>query len=811
MSARLLSRGLARLRLPASPVRPVALSRGRGLQSEHGETQEQQQQEQEQQQQEEEQQQWEAEWLRPAGDYTLAYNPSAYFRPAVGRSGRRGQSEAEDGVPPLGLPPALRQQSNIYSICSSRCLSISNNTLLDLAFGRDGGAQERTAAPPPPQSCPPEVQVDPRAFQRCRPEYRAFTHDLCSRPAAPPPERAALVLQEVAVLRGSMTPADVASFLHALGSVPPPQAPLVRSDSRFSMLLRYGVEALHGFTHAQLLQVLRALVLLDLPPSHSVLELYEAECARRAPELDLHELLLAADLWRCLGRTATRFLERLHECVAGHLGQMGAAELVELVYLLGEGRRCPAPLLGPLEVALVGRVGELQAEEVGAVCLGLFKAQSALSAGAVRSLVDRGLALLPEVSDFALVNVMKLLRFSHLDHLAWLGAMATEIPQRAPHMGAQGLMHVALGCSALHYRDDRVLSAIARRVPEVAAQCRSKDAAKLLWAFGTLGAGPRQAAALYGSLTEVLRRHRAELLRYPQHLLTALLGLAFARQFPHDLLSAALGPDLVRRATASPLELRKDLLTLDGTVALELPGWTGPRLGRALSREVARQLWDFAREDVCRKPEVLEAEAALRSLLGGAEFVRKHMILPHTRSIDLEVRLDPHGRPLPVVSAEAADTEGQRSMDSAWGEGHCGVPLTDELLAQLTSTRRPPPQTPPPRNVMVEAEREGVFSVGVDLTDGLLGCLTNPRHQGAQSGAPQRTATRIAVQVSNRNHYCYRTHILLGLHALKRRQLVLAGYRVVELAHWEWFPLLRRPRAEQLAYLRDKIFHNQPE
>lgn len=806
MSARVLSRCLARLHLHASPSQVVAVVQGWSLHSDNGETL--------QQKQEAEEEEEGTQLFHPAVQCTLQYNPGAYYRPAVGKSVHQGQAEVQDDPPQVRLSPTLRQQSNIYSISSSRHLSITKNTLLDLAFGRDGSdnCKDKAASSLPAQDVPADVQVDPRAFQLCRPEYRSFTHNLSTRPPTPPSKQASLILHKVTVLKGSMTPADIAGFLCDLGTLPAQQTPLIRSDSRFYMLLRYSVESLQSFTSTQLLDVLQALVLLGLPPSHSMLELYEAEFVRRAVDLELHQLLLAGDLWRCLGRTVTRYLERMGDCISAHFGQVGAPELVELVYLLGEGRRCPGSLLQPLEHMLVRHLDELHPEEVGAVCLGLFKAQSGLSGGAVRRLVDHALSLVRDMSDFALVNVMKLLRFSHLDHIGWLETMGTEIPRRAHGMGVQGLMHVVLACSALHYRDKRILLAVAKRVPDIVPHCRSKDACKMLWAFGTLGLHPRQCPGFYSTLTEVLRQRKAEFQRFPEHLLTALLGLAFAGQFPRDLITMALSPEFVSRASASQrLELRTDLFTLDGTVGLELPQWTGPRLDRATRGEVIRLLWDFACGDVCLKPEVLEAEAVLQELLGGERYIRKHMILPHTRSIDLEVRLDPQGQPLPVISEEESHFNGSHSIDKCWEQGHSGVTLTDDLLTQLTNARKPPAPAPPPppllRSLVPDGEREGVVSVGVDLTDGLLGSLTKPRRQTPLRS--ERTITRIAVQVSNRNHYCYRSQQLLGLHALKRRQLVLAGYHVVELPHWEWFPLLRRSHTEKLAYLHCKIFGRQ--
>ncbi|EPY79193.1 hypothetical protein CB1_000951063 [Camelus ferus] len=69
--------------------------------------------------------------------------------------------------------------------------------------------------------------------------------------------------------------------------------------------------------------------------------------------------------------------------------------------------------------------------------------------------------------------------------------------------------------------------------------------------------------------------------------------------------------------------------------------------------------------------------------------------------------------------------------------------------------------------------------------------------------APQ---VKLAIQLTNKNQYCYGSRNLLGLHNMKRRQLNQLGYRVVELSHWEWLPLLKRTRFEKLAFLHEKVF-----
>ncbi|KAK7163868.1 hypothetical protein R3I94_002548 [Phoxinus phoxinus] len=736
---------------------------------------------------------------------TLVYKPSSYYQTPTACYSTAGCSETkEESSCRPSLNTAFHQQRNPYRISSSRRLSSTKNTPSNMDYSNAESNRERATKEP-------RVNGDPRAFQRCRPEYQNMTYDVSQRSSTLDLNEALLVLDKVTELKSNMGPSDATSFLCKLSQIPHEHIAAVRKDTRFNALLWHSAENLHSLTPTQLLDALRSFVKLGLPQSHSILGLYETEFCRRAGEMELHQLLLAADLWRCLGRLVPRYLDELFDNVSRNFNQLGLPELLQLVYVIGEGRRCPDALVQPIESLLMRSLNQLKPEELEAVSLALFKAQISLSERAARRLVDRALAVVNDLSDFGIANVMKLMRFSYLDHLPWLEAMGSEVPRRAPRMEVQGLMHVILSCSALHYRDNRILLAVAEQLPNVVNRCRSKDAAKMLWAFGTLGVLPNQSPKLYPCLTAMLRERQLEFQRFPEHLLTALLGLAFAGLFPQDLLSLALSEEFVNKScNYKELELKKDLFTLDGTVGLELPESTIPRLSHAIREEVTKQLWAFAQSDICRKPEMLEAEAVLQKLLGGEMFVRKHMILPHLRSIDLEVHLDQNDQPIPVSS----EPRRQNPASQNWEQTLSGVTITDNLLAQLTNSQRIPVhpsnkvlQKPVVHTVEPVLVRESIFSVGVDLTDNLLVALTKSGKRSSHTDDSSKLSIqRLAVQVTNRNQYCYRTEQLLGFHALKRRQLALAGYRVVELPHWEWFPLLRRSLAEKLAYMHCKIF-----
>lgn len=749
--------------------------------------------------------------------YRLHYNPSSYHR-SVQDSAASWSKPDNDEDEPVTFTPSFWQQINRYSVRCSRHLSSSKNTLLDLALSKGHEAQMPSVSPHNRTRIQPNVKVDTRAFIKCRPEYASMTLDVAQRPDTVAWDEAYSLLQQVTVLKGSMKPSHVCQFLAELSRVHPDNMSVVRSDQRFIMLLRYSVEHLPNFSDLQLLDVLQSFVWLDIPSAHTVLGLYETELSHRAKNMSLHQLLFAADVWRSIGRQVPQFLQHLYDSVHQYLGQMGVSELVQLLYIVGEGRQCPKGLLQSVEHLIKRHLNQLHPEEVGTVCLGLFKSKTSISTDAVTHLVDKAHSLVTEMSDFALVNVMKYLRFSYLYHREWMEAVTVEVPLRASRMGVQGLMHVVLACSALHYRDDKILAAVADRVPSLVPHCRTKDSCKLLWAFGTLGFIAGQRSCFYPSLTEALRKKKAEFQRYPEHLLTGLLGLAFVSQFPEDLIALALSPEFVNISLKSTqLELKKDLFTLDGVVAMELPQWTGPRLSRELREEVTDMLWSFSQSDACQKPELQEAEAALQYLLGGEEFVRRRMILPHTRSIDLEVHLDSTGQPVPVApdsqeaSVPAENGSSKPTSNQCWGRINKGVTITEELLAQLVNTRN---TTQPLSHHSVKSashhriepdDGELLFDTRLNLTSHIIESLTKASSQSSALPA-SKGVVKLAIQVSNRNHYCSHSQQLLGLHAMKRRHLKLAGYKVVELSHHEWFPLMRKSRSERLAYLHCKVY-----
>ncbi|CAH2299425.1 FAST kinase domain-containing 5, mitochondrial [Pelobates cultripes] len=756
----------------------------------------------------------------------VLYNPSAYV--GIKRHNLHITDECESY--PLENDYAAsnaKQIQNTYSITCSRSLSSTKNNILDLAFGSPDTVHPKTTQKPKereqkkePLDCynVPEMystKDDPRTFQQLRPDYKALCYRTSDLTTTTSIEEGQNLLQKVTILKSNLTPTTISAYFEKLSYLPSEEIAVIRKNTKFAMLCRYSVENIQMFSNLELLNILGSFIRLEIPPAHSMLNVYQTEFSCRVWNMTTEELLLVADMWRFLGRSVPQYLDILYSCMQLRWKHLTLPQLIQLIYIIGEGRQAPRELMQKLESMVLRHLDSVNLEEIGAVCLGFFKSQNGLSEYLMRKIGDKVSDNMQEISNFALVSILKMVRFTHVDHLAFLKQLGQVVPQRISTMGIQGIMHIALSCTALHYLDENIMNAIAAVVPERIAYCRSKDLAKFLWSFGALNYEPPNSEHFYSVITNQIRKRLQEFEKFPEHFLTCLLGLAFARRYPVDLIEIALSDKFVTLATKNNLfELRKDLFTLDRSVDIECQDYRGKHLSPELCQEVTEMLRSFANQDICLKPEVIEAAGLLETILGGPQYVKNHMILPHTRSSDLEIHLDINRKPIPI-NKEIPELEKPQLKP-------LGLHITDDLLDQLldsklectvgkkTTNMKTNVKHHDDQKKILHAPENRNFSIGVPITDDLLSVLTMPTASTKKSVILPKLypdVTKLAVQVSHRNHYCYASkYHLLGLHSLKRRQLRQLGYTVVELPYWEWIPLMKRTKSEKLAYLHQKLF-----
>lgn len=723
----------------------------------------------------------------------------------------RGQDPPEHS----NLCHPAKKVENICSTSSSQRILTTSSALLGLEFSRASASKASTVKLGSPRAMKvdeEDVEVfdsfeDPRVFLQLRPEYQLHSYNK-SEPCQPlSVSEGELILHKVTVYQDNLQPQIIADYFCKLSSMPAEQHPVLLSSAKFALLCQLSVKNIQLFDTLDLINILKAFVSLGIPHSHSMLDVYETRFCHKVWDMSLDQLLMVADLWRYLGRKVPRFLKIFFSYLNLHWKDLSLSQLIHLIYIIGESRQVPQDLMQKLESLILKYIDFINIEEAGAICLGFFKSSSSLSELVMRKIGDLVCADMQNLSSYALVNILKMFRFTHVDHVNFMKQFGQIAPQRIPSLGVQGVMHLTLTCSALRFLDEGVMNAVAASLPPRVSYCRSKDVAKFLWSFGTLNYKPPNAEEFYSSLINEIHRKMPEFNHYPEHLLTCLLGLAFSEYFPVELINFALSPGFVRLARErTKFELTKELYTLDGSVGIECPDYRGNRLSAHLQQEGLEILWNAARKDMCSKPEFLEALFLLETMLGGPQYIKHHMILPHTRSSDLEIQLDVNMKPLPF-NREAIHSE---DLLAKLRLKHVGISLTDDLMNQLLKGKsgghfRGDIESETGQQPM-ELEKKAAMPSEASLynvADRLRAMEMVGQCPPACMQAPQ---VKLAIQLTNKNQYCYGSRDLLGLHNMKRRQLNRLGYRVVELSHWEWLPLLKRTRFEKLAFLHEKVF-----
>ncbi|XP_077623090.1 FAST kinase domain-containing protein 5, mitochondrial [Crocuta crocuta] len=730
------------------------------------------------------------------------WNVGSYARP-------RGWDPPEDS----GLCHPAKKVEHIHSISASQRSLTTSSALPGLECSRASASKASALKPGSRRAAgvvEEDIEVfdsfeDPRGFLLLRPEYQLHSYNR-SEPCQPlSVSEGELILHKVTIHQDTLQPQVIADYFCKLSSLPAKQHPVLLSSASFASLCQLSVKHIQLFDVPDLISILKAFVSLGMSHSHSMLDVYEIRFCNKVWEMSLDQLLLVADLWRYLGRRVPRFFKIFFSYLNLHWKDLSLSQLIHLIYIIGENRQVPRDLMQKLESLILKYIDVINLEEVGTICLGFFKSSSSLSEYVMRKIGDLACADMQHLSSYALVNILKMFRFTHVDHVNFMKQFGEIAPQRIPFLGVQGVMHLTLACSALRILDEGIMNAVAASLPPRVAYCRSKDVAKILWSFGTLNYKPPNTEEFYSSLINEIHRKMPEFNRYPEHLLTCLLGLAFSEYFPLELINFALSPGFVKLARErSKFELIKELYTLDGTVGIECPDYRGNRLSAHLQHEGAEMLWNLARKDMCSKPEFLEALFLLENMLGGPQYIKHRMILPHTRSSDLEVQLDVNMKPLPF-NKEAIPIKDEAKLRLK----HVGVSITDDLMSQLLKGKSREHFQGEVASEIQQRERE-LESTAIPLGSSL--CNVADRLGAMEMAGPcppactQAPQVKLAIQLTNKNQYCYGSRDLLGLHNMKRRQLSRLGYRVVELSHWEWLPLLKRTRLEKLMFLHEKVF-----
>ncbi|CAJ0934629.1 unnamed protein product [Ranitomeya imitator] len=211
--------------------------------------------------------------------------------------------------------------------------------------------------------------ADPRGFQQSRAEYKSLCYGF-GQTVHTSKEEGETLLHKAAC--NDLSPAEISDFWEKLSCVPEDHMGDLKSNKLFEKLCGRSVEALQLYSHQELIRILRAFVQLKIPTNHPILKAYEKEFSGRVWYLSTNELLLVADMWRCLSFSVPKFLDIMYSYMHLRSINLTLAQAIQLIYIIGEGRRAPEELMEKLEAVVLRYLQTINLEEIGTVCLGFF-------------------------------------------------------------------------------------------------------------------------------------------------------------------------------------------------------------------------------------------------------------------------------------------------------------------------------------------------------------------------------------------------------------------------------------------------------
>ncbi|XP_033022198.1 fas-activated serine/threonine kinase [Lacerta agilis] len=417
-------------------------------------------------------------------------------------------------------------------------------------------------------------------------------------------------------------------------------------------------------------------------------------------------------------------------------------------------------------------------------------------------------------------------------------SMADWFPGKAGGLTPPTMALVAKYLSRHRLREPRLLDAIATFLLERAQQLESKMIQKLVFPFSRLNFRPSNHADLFPRLEAAVQKPGVS----PLAALNTLMSLVQLCHFPPALLRQVFSPAFLANVTSSPCGqiVLRYLSLLDAAVALEVPGYRGPRLPPqyrvrmfegALTADKANRKYSY---------KGLVGEA-LCQLVGRGCF-RQDEVVPPGYCVDFLLWVTPSGGVLPLGGTHSSPKGAAPALASGTQNSvPLGLESTAGSLPPLDSfcgpSREPSPETPFPSSptrtdpspvgspcstngthFSFPARGQPETELGLPAREQLLRLPPadkgghpqgfspqGPSTEGTAQGGPQEKegVHRVVLSVNDQWHYCHGSSVLVGSRAMRSRHLCLLGYRLVQLPYQELEKM--RGVEETKLYLRRKL------
>lgn len=310
-----------------------------------------------------------------------------------------------------------------------------------------------------------------------------------------------------------------------------------------------------------LLQFLKDEVLS--PTKYSLKQIRKLEDAfvYKLKELTIREMFSVARCFFQIHHRAPKYLTSLFEYIDNNFDEVVSIEegnhLAQTMFYIYFHGSCPETLLQKIEDHLLVHVNELSMNDISLACLGYFRANRRIqSFQLLDQIAEKSIEKFHSLEPQYLIHMLKSFRHAGYSKITYFERLADLLvsSKTVCDLKLNQVMHIMMSfASTKIYQPKLTRECIQRSVELVQSlsSVRTKDLGKIVWAAGTLGVDDQDLSkvkALVDAHSEIeksIDRTRS-VIEYPESISDTVVGSAFLKIFPQELISLMLEEKTVR-------------------------------------------------------------------------------------------------------------------------------------------------------------------------------------------------------------------------------------------------------------------------
>ncbi|VVC42712.1 Hypothetical protein CINCED_3A008452 [Cinara cedri] len=369
-------------------------------------------------------------------------------------------------------------------------------------------------------------------------------------------------------------------------------------DATLDTLREQLVAVLPTMTDDQLIAVFKLISLWNTkdvndPKYKKLWSLFDEQCIERHQNWSVDKLLLVMDHWYIMN--LLRFSEFVMVGVsklASKPFRLTPKQLVQMMFYANASRKfSPSLPMYDIEQHICSNYNEFNIKELGIISLGFFKTQTHIqSQELVKNLYTSIINQIININSYELAAFLKILRYctmhKNADSMYKLMDILTE---KVDKVDLVCCTHMALLGTNLLIRHKELLKKISQQMIKKISQARIKDIERITLALTMLNYNPHTTPCIFEMVVNELRSdsRNIDFEIYTKCYISTLMSLAVNGIFPYDCISKALQYETLIRCYKKELSksiLPRDVLSLNNSVIIECPDYSGPLLSVELNK-----------------------------------------------------------------------------------------------------------------------------------------------------------------------------------------------------------------------------------